>query len=312
MIIAQSLIAPPERELNPNWIDGIVPVGVIGLFTAKQYVPHEGPFAGTVFFYRLFEPSPIDPSKTYPILIWASGYGEMGDDNFAQLRHLHYIFQDPDTREKYPFYCLVLQVSKDIGAWIGPEDEFDMADVLMEILGHTIEGYPIDADRIYLSGVSYGGDVCWELAMRHPQRFAAVAPLAGSGRGLDRERLKEIINVPIWAFHSIHDPNTPIGPDQQAVNLLRDLGGIAYLTEVDSRYHDCWTSAFLDHDLMSWLLAQRRGQTCIELPGRGVQRWWHIAIPLSGIAIVYFAVRSEIIRKRKRRNSNTATESWAN
>src|SRR4051812_1599120 len=111
LLAAQSLIAPPEREYNAAWLDGIVPSGLVSLFTAKEF--HHGE---KTFYYRLFEPV-VKPGQKYPILLWASGYGEFGDNNFAQLRHLHYIFHDAESREKKPFYCLVMQVPRDHGCW---------------------------------------------------------------------------------------------------------------------------------------------------------------------------------------------------
>ncbi len=299
LVIAQSLIAPPDREYNPEWMDGIVPAGVVELFTAMKYEPATGPYAGQTFYYRLYEPSPTEPGKLYPILVWTSGYGEMGDNNFAQLRHLHYIFQDPDSKERYPFYCLVMQVPKNIGKWVDNEQNLgDMAEVLMDLLDQTMNQFPVDPDRVCLSGVSIGGGVCFELAMRYPDRFAAIAPLASGGCDLDRKRLARITHIPIWVFHSTNDPMTPIGPAQQTVSLLTELGGIVHLTEVDSDYHDCWTSAFLDHDLMGWLLAQRRGEVCSELPGRAVMKWWNALIPISAISIVALAIALEIRRRR--------------
>ncbi|MFM7411593.1 MAG: alpha/beta fold hydrolase, partial [Planctomycetota bacterium] len=36
---------------------------------------------------------------------------------------------------------------------------------------------PVDPRRIYLTGLSMGGYGSWELAARHPDRFAAVLPI---------------------------------------------------------------------------------------------------------------------------------------
>jgi poly(3-hydroxybutyrate) depolymerase len=39
--------------------------------------------------------------------------------------------------------------------------------------------FRVDEDRIYLSGVSMGGMGAWNMALRHPGRFAAVTPMCG-------------------------------------------------------------------------------------------------------------------------------------
>jgi predicted peptidase len=189
-----------------------------------------------------------------------------------------------------------MQVPKDIGTWV--EDGGDMAEVLMDLLDQTMKDFPVDPDRVYLSGVSAGGTVCWELAMRYPDRFAAIAPLASTGGGSDRKKLEAIKRVPIWAFHSSNDALTPIEPVHQTVGLLQELGGIVHLTEVDSAYHDCWTAAFEEHDLMGWLLAQNRGQPCTELPGREHIEWWYPAGTVGFAALLALAIVTEIRRRR--------------
>lgn len=51
-----------------------------------------------------------------------------------------------------------------------------------DVLASTAEvckWYPVDPDRVYLSGVSMGGMGAWNLALRHPGRYAAVTPMCG-------------------------------------------------------------------------------------------------------------------------------------
>ena len=91
-------IAPAEVARNSNWVGGIVPAALFDLFTPMQYEVDQGRYQGASFHYRLFQPRKLTPERKYPLLIWASGYGEKGDDNFAQLRHLHYVFQNPKIR----------------------------------------------------------------------------------------------------------------------------------------------------------------------------------------------------------------------
>jgi predicted esterase len=291
-------LAPPGHARNPSWVGGIVPPALIDLFAPMTFKPKGGRFAAEVFHYRLFQPQDANRSNRYPLLIWASGYGEKGDNNFAQLRHLHYVFHDRSSGERANFYCLVMQVPERHENWIEPKGE-DVANVLMSLADDIQKRFPIDADRIYLSGVSAGGSVCWELLQRHPHKFAAVAPLASGGGGENRERLAGAADVPVWAFHAARDPLSPIEPVRQTVEALTDAGGIVHLTEVDSDYHDCWTIAFQDNRLMDWLLAQRRGGICWLRPG-----WTPIYLRELGVLfgvplLVVAAITSE--RRRRRR-----------
>ncbi|MCS7250647.1 MAG: prolyl oligopeptidase family serine peptidase [candidate division WOR-3 bacterium] len=48
-----------------------------------------------------------------------------------------------------------------------------------EVLEYIIKNYPIDTNRIYLTGHSMGGHGCWVLGLLNPSLFAAIAPGAG-------------------------------------------------------------------------------------------------------------------------------------
>ncbi|MBX3435793.1 MAG: hypothetical protein KF847_20945 [Pirellulales bacterium] len=291
-------LAPPGHARNPNWVGGIVPATLIDLFVPMEYEATSGRFAGETFAYRLYQPKSASADRKYPLLVWTSGYGEKGDDNFAQLRHLHYIFHDQATDQRAEFYCLVLQVPERHEQWIEPGDPpDDVAEVLMALVADAQQRFPIDADRVYLAGVSAGGSVCWELLQRHPDAFAAVAPLASDGGGADRQRLAAAKDVPVWAFHAARDPLSRIEPVRETVAALKAVGGKAHLTEIDSDYHDCWTGAFEEHRLMDWLLAQRRGSVCWLRPGWTPISLREIAV-LAGVPLVLVAA---VVSERRRR-----------
>ena len=62
----------------------------------------------------------------------------------------------------------------------GPPDGWPRREgYLLAILDETLARYRVDPDRVYLTGLSYGGFGTWYLASRHPQRFAAIAPIIG-------------------------------------------------------------------------------------------------------------------------------------
>jgi predicted peptidase len=151
-----------------------------------------------------------------------------------------------------------------------------MVNVLGAILQQTLKDYPVDPDRVYLSGLSSGGSACWIIASEHPEWFAAVAPLASGGAGL--HRIPKLAKVPIWAFHSSRDSTLSPERDRAMIAGLAKAGGVARLTEIDSTDHDCWTAAFRDHHLMSWLLAQHRNGP--------IWQWWQILLQI--VVIVGF------------------------
>ena len=64
----------------------------------------------------------------------------------------------------------------------GPPDGWnEMESELLAMVDRTIADFKGDAKRVYLTGLSYGGFGAWNLAARHPQKFAALAPIVGYG-----------------------------------------------------------------------------------------------------------------------------------
>jgi len=300
-------IAPLEHQFREQWVGQIVPSHLVDLFEEGVFPFSRGRLQDRQFRYRLFRPQrdPGLPDARYPLLVWTSGYGEMGDDNFAQLRHLQFVFTDPENGRKKPFYCLVLQSPADLKQWFdgeGKEAEDDVASVLLALVERIMKVEPIDPERVYLAGISAGGGVCWELLERRPDLFAAVAPLAGPGCGSDPAVMATIRDVPVWAFHAARDPLLPATSAQETIAALRAAGGSAALTEVDSDYHDCWTAAFRDWRLMDWLLLQKRGRrSWLTPPGRRPIDWPVVGGVAALVGITAVAIRQELQRQRRSR-----------
>ena len=72
---------------------------------------------------------------------------------------------------------------------------------------HVVQSYHIDPDRVYVTGYSMGGAGTWDLAVAAPERFAAIAPLAGGG---DESQAHGLMDLPIWAFHGAVDEVVPL------------------------------------------------------------------------------------------------------
>ena len=114
----------------------------------------------------------------------------------------------------------------------------------------------IDPSRIYLTGLSMGGYGTWELAMRHPDWFAAAAPICGGG---DESRASILKSLPIWAFHG--DQDTVVWPErsERMVAAVKVAGGQAKLSLLPGVGHDAWSPAYdLKSGLLDWLFSQRR------------------------------------------------------
>ena len=187
-----------------------------------------------------------DKAKRWPTLLFLHGAGERGDD--LKLVEVHGPPKIVKTRKDFPFVVIAPQCPA--GTWWN-------APLLDDLLKEVAAKYPIDPDRIYLTGLSMGGFGSWTLAMEYPGRFAAVVPICGGGDPRDVERIKDL---PVWVFHGAKDGAVPVDFSRKMVDALRKLGGRVRLTVYPDADHDSWTATYANDELYSWLLQQRRGQ----------------------------------------------------
>ncbi|WP_308800299.1 prolyl oligopeptidase family serine peptidase [Streptomyces sp. NEAU-H3] len=137
-----------------------------------------------------------------------AGAGERGSDLEAITRHG--IPGLAEEGREFPFVVASPQCPAS-SQWV-PE-----VTTLAGLLDEVEAEYRIDPSRIHVTGLSMGGYATWSLAVRYPERFAAVAPVCG---GLWMQRPDPMRDVPVWAFHGEEDEAVPIGRSEEIVARL--------------------------------------------------------------------------------------------
>ncbi|KAA3643844.1 MAG: phospholipase [Chloroflexi bacterium] len=233
--------APTDTEYKPTH----------PAITADSLQPGQTPYAflsssDVEIRYLFYLPENYDPSIRWPLILFLHG----GDGNGMNINRImnktlpNYIENLPD----FPFIVVSPQLPN--GFWPKLIDPID------ELLDHLIEVLPIDADHIYLTGLSGGGYGTWKYALKYPDRFAAIAPIAG-GPSVTTDRVPEDIctlkELPIWAFHGEEDL---IPPEQniEPIEALEACSGNVRLTLYPDTGHDAWTPTYTNPDFYDWLL----------------------------------------------------------
>ena len=133
-----------------------------------------------------------------------------------------------------------------------------MQDEVLAMVDSTLHEYRADADRVYLTGLSFGGAGTWHLAMAVPERWAAIAPICGPGDPALTPSLVQA-NVPVWVFQGGRD--TVVRPERvlETVTALEAAGhpDVRFTVHEDLG-HNVWTRVYEGWDLYHWFLAQRR------------------------------------------------------
>jgi len=189
-----------------------------------------------------------EKEQKWPLIMFLHGAGERGDN--LELVKKHGPPKLIEQGKDFPFIIVSPQCPR--GIW-WPEK----LDTLVALLDEIESKYAVDADRVYLTGLSMGGFGTWSLACRHPQRFAAVAPICGGGQWFLANRLK---NVPVWAFHGARDRVVPLDQSKSMVEAVKRAGGDAKLTVYPEAQHDSWTATYDNPKLYEWFLSHRRSK----------------------------------------------------
>lgn len=202
--------------------------------------------------YQLFIPRALaakgdGQEAKWPLMIFLHGSGERGDD-VAKVK----VHGPPKHADRNPDFPFIL-----ISPLLGAEQDWDLAK-LDRILNHALASLPVDPERIYLTGLSRGGHATWRWGAAEPERFAALAPVAGRGDPAIACALKD---KPVWAFHGDRDDVVvPEGSFAMARAIRACEGRKSRLTIYPDLGHNAWDPAYEDPELYLWLLSQRRTQ----------------------------------------------------
>jgi predicted peptidase len=235
---------------------------IVDRFEAQDFTLGSGD-EKVVFHYRLLKPTKIEPGKLYPLVLFLHGAGERGDDNKMQLLYFPELMASDANREKYPCYLLAPQCREgkkwvDVD-WSAPKSspQSDLGEEARAVLGmldETERKYPVDRNRVYLTGLSMGGYGSWALAIQDPQRWAAVVPICG---GADETQASKLVGVPIWAFHGSDDKAVPVERSQKMIAAIRAAGGSPKYSELPGVGHNSWTPAYTDPEgVIPWMFGQ--------------------------------------------------------
>jgi predicted peptidase len=126
--------------------------------------------------------------------------------------------------------------------------------LLNKLIDSAIARYPVDTQRIYLTGFSMGGIGTLDLAIRYPQRFAALLPIAFRIEpGWDLCAIKDI---PLWGFHGELDNVIPLAGAQSVITALKVCRADPTFTIYTDLYHDSWTRTYATPAVYDWLLTK--------------------------------------------------------
>ncbi|RPJ55962.1 MAG: DUF3471 domain-containing protein [Acidobacteria bacterium] len=228
---------------------------------------------GSPQFCRAYLPPAYDPAKKWPLVLQIHGYNPANpkyvrwwavDSRHAGINaefanHQGVIYMEPHGRGNTSYLGL------------GDND-------ILTVIAMARKRFNVDEDRVYLTGDSMGGWGTWNVATRHPDLFAAIAPVYGGAdyhsqvpeaelaKLSDLERLRfekqsswamadGLLNMPIFVHHGDVDKSVNVEYSRYGVRMLQRWGYNVRYREIPGRGHEA-----LDvmNDVIEWFLEHRR------------------------------------------------------
>jgi len=240
VLAAAATIAATKQPPSPPLPEGV---------QTAQPAPAEGGYPYLVFVSRGYA---ADDTQRWPLIIFLHGSGERGN-NIEAVKHNG----PPKIIAQHSGSPFIL-VSPQLEAASDEDRRWDTAK-LDRLLAAVRKRYRVDPSRIYLTGLSLGGYATWAWALRRPEIFAAIVPVAGLSEDTDLDPCV-LKDMPIWAFHG--DQDDVVDP-QQGFAIVKKIDACKgmvrpRMTIYPQTTHGSWEPAYDDPAMWRWLLEQRR------------------------------------------------------
>ncbi len=238
------------------------------------------PSDNTPLPYRFFIPDNYDTLKSYPIILTLHGLGECGTDNEIQIR-VNYIatcWADSAFQQKHP--CFIVSPQCPVGInWTTAGVKSSVSEIMDSLIGN----YSIDTNRIYITGLSLGGNGTWDYLISNPGLYAAGIPVCGWH---DSSNVKTIKHIPIWNHHGGNDQVVNFEFSRQMISAYENLNlpvvytdcnefmcntisaekkqrlisdNVDYIySEYEGVGHNSWDYAYTDSAVLEWLFSKRK------------------------------------------------------
>ena len=199
----------PLREMGAN-----SPLAKPGEFSNHTFKD-----GSTSLPYNLYVPEGYDRNKSYPLVVFVHDAGRIGDDPLASAKlEGAKAWTTPRSQAQNPCFVLAPQYGSETGS-------ISRQDLTLHLIQAICKEFSIDTRRIYGTGQSMGCMQSMEMAMEHPDLFAACLLVSGQ---LDPEKCDALADKELWIVVSEDDQRAFPGMTAVTQYLKGKGAGVAY------------------------------------------------------------------------------------
>ena len=218
---------------------------------AKELLANELP-------YLLFTPK--RGQKPVPVVIYFGGTGEHGTNLVAQFNQTTIFSKitSPEFQKKHPCYLFAPMVPKDSVLRCLKAQGTPMSDLVCDALYAVIReanNPPVDTNRVYLTGLSFGGSAAYTFPFGYPGRFAASLPVAGF---TNAHPVPEEHPGNFWLLYNEHEYASEEMQRvlEEVTRAVTERGGEHRSSSFPDKGHNAWDKAWREDAVWDWVFSK--------------------------------------------------------
>jgi hypothetical protein len=198
---------------------------------------------------KIFIPTNCVPGEKYPLVLAMHGVDIKGTDNMLQVMlEMSTTWGTDAFQAKHPCFIFSPQCPNTQGSWTDPP-VYKSINILLDSIIHK---YPVDTNRMYVTGISLGGYGTWNFLLANPGKWAAGLPVCGAPFDV-RPKLPAIENIPVWNNHGDADEIVNVNNSRSIFDEFIRLGRIPMFTHKYYREPFYLTDSLLNYNIENFI-----------------------------------------------------------
>jgi len=197
--------------------------------------------------YGFYVPENYDKTKSYPLVMFLHGW--------SANQTVYLKWYTSDMQSKHPCFVFTPKTPTTWADWSGWNDTKLSEPMIaaIQVLDSLTGIYPIDMNRLYVYGISMGGEGVFDLLHKLPGKFAAGISICGGGKA---EWAENIAATPFWMFHGSLDESNPPDLTERVYNKLLSIGATKMrYTNYPGYGHAIWDKAQSEPEFYDWMFS---------------------------------------------------------
>jgi gliding motility-associated-like protein len=261
-----------------------------------QQVPKITPFGRGYLEY--LPPGYATSTELYPCIIFLHGAGERGLGTLTDLAKVANNGPPKHIKNGHKM-CFTVNGKTDCFIVLSPQtNKWSWKGDVAPFTKYALANYRIDPERLYVTGLSMGGEGTWFSTCfddNEPNLYAAMGIMCGRASRTDGCNVAKK-KISVWAFHGDADTAIPINAGYNPIIGMIDCGGNYIWTVYPGVSHaGCWDKGYrTDHtfhnpNLYEWFLGLKRVDPGPRAPNVNAGSDITITLPVNTVTLTGIA-----------------------